>query len=137
MTFPFNFLKLNFALIVGLSVLMFGCATSDSALRESGHVEAYLQGFHDGRHSGMREAGNYFEHIVKDAERFANDTEYRDGWLAGEDEGVRIQQQANLVGDTYSGYKIGKEVDKSKIDADAIGKDVMKGVDTDSLKSLK
>ena len=132
-----NSLKLNIVLALGLSVLMFGCATSDSALRESGHVEAYLQGFHDGRHSGMREAGNYFEHIVKDAERFTKDTEYREGWLAGEEEGVRIQQQANLVGGTYSGYKIGKEVEKSKVDADAIGKDVMKGVDTDSLKNLK
>ena len=65
-----NLLKLKIVLALGLSVFLFGCATSDSALRESGHVEAYLQGFHDGRHSGMREAGNYFEHIVKDAERF-------------------------------------------------------------------
>ena len=137
MTFPFNFLKLNFALVIGLTVLMFGCATSDSALRKSGHGEAYVQGFHDGRHSGMREAGNYFEHMVKDAERFTSDSEYRDGWLAGETEGVRIQQQANVVGGTSSGYRIGKEVEKSKFDADAVGKDVMKGVDTDSLKNLK
>ena len=132
-----NLLKFKIVLVLCLSVFLFGCATSDSALRESGHGEAYVMGFHDGRHSGMREAGNYFEHMVKDAERFTSDTEYREGWLAGEAEGVRIQQQANVVGGSSSGYRIGKEVEKSKFDADAIGKDVMKGVDTDSLKNLK
>ena len=132
-----NLLKFKIVLVLCLSVFLFGCATSDSALRESGHCEAYVMGFHDGRHSGMREAGNYFEHMVKDAERFTSDTEYREGWLAGEAEGVRIQQQANVVGGTSSGYRIGKEVEKSKFDADAVGKDVMKGVDTDSLKNLK
>ena len=132
-----NSLKLNIVLALGLSVLMFGCATSDSSLRESGHNESYVMGFHDGRHSGMREAGNYFEHIVKDTERFTSDVEYRDGWLAGEAEGIRMQEQANIVGGTYRGHVTGKEVEKSKVDVDAIGKDVMKGVDTDSLKNLK
>ena len=68
-----------------------GCETTDTTLRESGRSEAYITGFHDGRHSGMKEAGNYLEHMVKDGKRFEEDAEYRAGWLAGEQEGIRIQ----------------------------------------------
>ena len=89
-------------------------------MREQGHSEAYLQGFHDGRHSGMKEAGNTWEHYVRDHERFAADEEYRDGWIAGEVEGKHLQEQAKTMGDamagTYTGSKIGKEVDKNSPD---------------------
>ena len=124
------------ALIVAFTLFLTGCATSDATLRESGHGEAYIQGFHDGRHSGMKEAGNYLEHMVKDTQRFAEDAKYRDGWLAGEAEGIRIQQEANSASGAYSGYKIGKEVEKSQPDADAIGRDVMKDVDSSTLQNL-
>jgi hypothetical protein len=75
------------ALMVAFPSLMSGCATSDATLREGGHNEAYIQGFHDGRHSGMNEAGNYLEHMVKDTRKFAEDPDYRAGWDAGEAEG--------------------------------------------------
>jgi len=120
-------------LVVGFSVLLTGCETSDATLRKGGHSEAYIQGFHDGRHSGMKEAGNYLEHMVKDTRRFAEDPEYREGWLAGEDEGMRMQKEANAAVGGYHGYKIQKE---SEVDANAIGKDVMKDVDTKSLENL-
>ena len=121
---------------VAVCALLFftGCATSDSSLREQGKSEAYIQGFHDGRHSGMKEAGNYLEHIVKDLDRFETDPEYRNGWLAGEAEGIRMQQQANAASNSYQAGEIAKE---SQPDAKAIGKEAMKDVDTSALKSLE
>ena len=131
----FKSLRCVFALIIALASFMTGCATSDATLRERGLNEAYIQGFHDGRHSGMKEAGNYLEHMVKDIQRFEEDAEYREGWLAGEAEGIRIQQEANAVGGAYSGYGIQKEVDKSR--PDAVGRDYLKGVDPSTLKGLE
>lgn len=120
-------------LVVGFSVLLTGCETSDAALRKGGHSEAYIQGFHDGRHTGMKEAGNYLEHKVKDTQRFAEDAEYKEGWLAGEAEGMRMQKDANAAVGTYHGSKIQKEAEP---DANAIGKDVMKDVDPATLDNL-
>jgi hypothetical protein len=65
--------------------------------------DAYITGFHYARHSGMKEAGNYLEHVVKDRQRFEEDAEYRTGWLAGEQEGIRIQQQADAAVGTAEG----------------------------------
>ena len=112
------------------------CQTSDSNLREQGMSDAYVMGFHDGRHSGMQEAGNFLEHFVQDQTRFETDPEYRTGWLAGEAEGKRIQLEANGAVGVYSAYEIGKEVDKST-DYDKIGKKAVKDVDTSTLKTLE
>jgi len=127
-------------LIIALIVLS-GCQTSDSALREQGNSEAYVLGFHDGRHTGMKEAGNNWEHMVKDIERFDADSEYRAGWLAGEAEGKKLQAQADAIGQaaggTYTNYRVGKEVDKARLNPQAIANDAMKGVDTKELESLE
>jgi len=120
-------------LIIAFTVFLTGCETSDATLRKGGHSEAYIQGFHDGRHSGMKEAGNYLEHMVKDTQRFSKDPEYREGWLAGEAEGKRMQQEANAAVGTYHGNKIRKD---SELDPNAIGKDVTKDVDTKTLENL-
>ncbi len=123
-------------LMMAVCALLFitGCATSDSTLREQGNSEAYIQGFHDGRHSGMKEAGNYLEHIVKDLDRFETDPDYRNGWLAGEAEGIRMQQQANAASNSYQAGEIAKD---SQLDTKAIGREAMKDVDTSELKSLE
>ena len=117
------------------------CGTTDSNLQQQGRSQAYIIGFHDGRHSGMQEAGNDFEQYIKDVERFESDAEYRDGWLAGEAEGKKLQQQATAVGEAaggaYSGYRVGEEVDKAQPHPKKIAKDAMKGVDTEALKSLE
>ncbi len=112
-----------------------GCQTSDATLREQGRSDAYVVGFHDGRHSGMQEAGNFLEHFVQDKTRFESDPQYKEGWLAGEAEGKRIQQEANAAAGVYSSYQIGKEVDRAT-DYKKIGKDSVKDVDTSALKSL-
>lgn len=124
---------------IGL-VTLSACGTSDGALREAGNSEAYIQGFHDGRHSGMAEEGNNFEHFMRDEQRFAADAEYQSGWLAGEAEGKRLQDNATMIGNVaagaYEAVEIDKEVDK-QTDFDRIAEDAVKGVDTSSLESLE
>jgi len=114
-----------------------GCATSDAQLAQSGHNQAYIQGFHDGRHSGMKEAGNYFEHIVKDTGRFADDADYQAGWLEGETEGKRIQQQANAASGAGTASSVGKAVDNAQPHPKKIANEAMKGVDTGDFKALE
>ena len=82
----------------------------------------------------MKEAGNYLEHVVKDVDRFDTDPEYRNGWLAGEAEGIRMQQQADAASSRCQAEEIAKE---SQSDVNAIGKEVMKDVDTSAVKSLE
>jgi hypothetical protein len=121
-----------------LALACAGCETTDSALRDAGKTEAYITGFHDGRHSGMKEAGNYLEHVVKDSQRFETDTEYREGWLAGEQEGIRIQNQADAAVGAGAGYQITKDADKSvEHDIKKAGNEATESVDTESLKILK
>ncbi len=114
------------------------CETTDSALQQSGKSEAFITGFHDGRHSGMKEAGNYLEHMVKDFERFEKDPEYRAGWLAGEQEGMRIQNQANAAVGAAAGYQITRDAEEStEQDISKAGRKATENVDTDLLKGLK
>ena len=135
MVFLSKLRKDAFPWFLAIALFLTGCATSDSTLREHGHSESYIQGFHDGRHSGMAEAGNYLEHVVKNSLRYANDAEYRAGWLAGEKEGKQMQEEANAVAGAYTGSRIKKEYNKSH-DYDAIGRDAMKGVDPISLEPV-
>lgn len=125
--------------LVALTLLLTACGTTDSSLKEQGKSDAYVLGFHDGRHSGMKEEGNNFEHFIQDRQRFEEDPEYRSGWLAGEAEGIKLQDQANMAGNiaagTYSSYQVGKEVDR-QTNYDKIARDAVKDVDTSSLNSL-
>ena len=127
-------------LLSALATALVACETTDTSLRDQGRSETYVMGFHDGRHSGMKSAGNNFEHYIKDQEKFTEDADYAAGWAAGEAEGRRIQQQAQDVGEAlggaYSGYRVGKEVEKNTADPDAIAKDVIKKTDTSGLESL-
>ena len=135
MIFLFQLRKYIFSWVILIALSLTGCATSDSTLREHGHGESYVQGFHDGRHSGMAEAGNFLEHVVKNSQRYANDAEYRAGWLAGEAEGKQMQAEANAAAGAYTDSQINKQYKKSH-DYDAIGHDATKGVDPKSLEPL-
>ena len=122
-------------------LLIASCGTTDSALQDAGRSEAYVTGFHDGRHSGMQEAGNQWEHYIRDHERFDSDADYKAGWLDGEAEGKRLQAQAKAIGEAaggaYTGYRVGQEADKAGPHPEKAAKEAMKGVDTDALKSLE
>lgn len=117
-----------------LTLVLSACGTTDGSLREQGRSESYIAGFHDGRHSGMKEAGNYLEHIVKDTQRFKEDADYESGWLAGEAEGKRIQEQSDAAVNSYNARKIADQAAPNPEDA---AKEAMKGVDTDALKALE
>ena len=117
-----------------LLALSTGCQTSDTTLRDQGRTEAYIMGFHDGRHSGMKEAGNNFEHIVKDIHRFESDQEYKAGWIDGEAEGKRIQETANAASQSYQAGKIADEAGPHPHDA---MKKATKGINTEDLKVLE
>ena len=124
--------------ILALSFVLSACGTTDTTLQQQGHNLSYITGFHDGRHSGMKEAGNHYEQYIKDTERFGSNADYRDGWLAGEAEGKTLQAQAvaagNAAAGAYGAGQTSKEVDKH--DPDKVAKDALKGVDTSALKSL-
>jgi len=126
--------------LITLVLLLSACGTTDSTLKEQGKSDAYVLGFHDGRHSGMKEEGNNFEHYIRDEQRFNENADYRSGWLAGEAEGKKLQDQATMAGNvaagTYSGYQVGKEVDK-QTDYDKIARDAVKGVDTSNMDKLE
>ncbi|MBM7035039.1 hypothetical protein JQC93_01365 [Vibrio sp. 188UL20-2] len=115
-------------------LLSFGCGTSDTALREGGHGDSYIMGFHDGRHSGMQETGNHYEQFIKDEQRFATDQEYQQGWLAGEAEGKKLQSQAATVG---QGLASGYSAHSATQSTDDVAKEAVKGVDTSGLEALE
>ena len=131
--------NLRILFVLAVAILLSACGTTDSTLQQQGHNQSYITGFHDGRHSGLKEAGNHYEHYMKDTERFESDSEYRDGWLAGEAEGKKLQAQAvaagNAAAGAYGAHQIGKEIDKH--DPDRVAKDAVKEVDTDALESLE
>ena len=62
------------------------------------------------------------------------DAEYQAGWLAGEVEGKRMQEQANAASNSYNA---GKAADKAGPHPHDAMKDAMKGVNTDDLKVLE
>ncbi len=121
-----------------IATYLSGCETSDTALQSAGKSEDYIAGFHDGRHSGMKEAGNYLEHVIKDEQRFVENSDYREGWLAGEAEGIRMQQQADAIVGGAEGYRISKEADESTDRAiREAGEEATQGIDTSTLKALE
>ena len=123
--------------LASLLPLLLSCSTSDTTLRESGRSDAYIAGFHDGRRSGMNEAGNYLTRPTKDTRRFADDADYWAGWIAGEREGIHMQNAANVGVGAAGGANVYREAEKAQPNAQAIGNEVMKDVDTSSLKSLE
>ena len=128
--------KIITAILLLLLGVLAGCGTTDTAMREQGRSESYVLGFHDGRHSGMKEEGNVFEQFIRDQSSFENDPEYRDGWLAGEREGQKLQYEANIASASYSDYQAGKAYDRS-YNKDKIDIDALKDIDTSELIELE
>ena len=128
-------------LSAAIAILSVSCATSDSSLREQGRSDAYVVGYHDdfASSTGAVPALDWFCFVFHESAPALVD--YRQGWLDGEVEGKKIQAQAEAVGNaaagSYSGYRLDKEVEKTRPDAEKIAKDAMKDVDTDALKALE
>lgn len=125
------------ALMFGITLVLSACGTSDGALREEGRSVSYIAGFHDGRHSGMSEEGNDFEHYIRDEARFSTDGDYKTGWFAGEIEGMRIQDQSNDFSGTVGGaISSGVTSDNGETDLDKTARDAVKHVDTTGFENL-
>ncbi|WP_394244588.1 hypothetical protein [Vibrio astriarenae] len=120
--------------VCALCLVLLGCVTSDQSLKDSGYNAAYIQGFHDGRHSGMSEEGNDFETYIKDEARYLADKDYQAGWLAGEAEGKELQSQASAIG---KGLATSYPSQSHDDDFDQVAEDVVKGMDTSGLKNLE
>lgn len=86
---------LKAAVLCGLlPLLLTACASRSVPLKYAAHGDAYMIGFHDGRHSGLHAAGHGSALAIKDVTRFERDPAYRQGWLDGKEEGVRIQRES-------------------------------------------
>ncbi len=134
-----GWIVIRILIVISLLLAVTACGTTDSTLQAQGHNDAYIIGFHDGRHSGMREAGNDFEHYVRDQSRYDSDAEYRSGWLAGEEEGRRIQAQAEAVGNAAAaGVSSGSSghYGTSKKDVEKAARKATRNVDTSELEVL-
>ena len=64
-------------------VTLAACVSERDALIEQGFAPAYAEGYDDGCASGSAAAGGLFDDPRKDAERYATDTQYTQGWDAG------------------------------------------------------
>jgi hypothetical protein len=117
-------------------LLVTGCGTTDSQMQQQGHSQAYIMGFHDGRHSGMKEEGNDFEHYIRDESRYTADLDYQSGWNAGEVEGKKLQDQTTAVGTAAATNSINKEAQKQN-DPERAAKQVLKNTDTSGLGALE
>lgn len=124
-------------MIVGLLLALVACGTTDAELQSEGRSQAYIDGFHDGSHSGMEEEGNNFEQYVRDEQRYASEADYRAGWDAGEAEGKKNQDTANAIGEGIAagaGAASSHEADK---DVTHDARQVIKHTDTSDMKALE
>ncbi|MDF4871709.1 hypothetical protein P3571_23705, partial [Vibrio parahaemolyticus] len=62
------------------------------------------------------------------------DSDYRQGWDAGEVEGNKLQKQATAIG---QGMIDNSYEERDVFDPDKVAKDAIKGVNTSELKSLE
>lgn len=106
--------------IAGLMPISLTACTFNSQSLSGSYVgDSYMMGFHDGRHSGLKNAGDASESTIKDVTRFAEDAGYRDGWLAGEKEGQRIEREFRASREIAGKARSRKESDKTQSDKTA------------------
>ena len=75
---------------------------------------------------------------ASEASMAAVEADDREGWLAGEQEGIRIQQQADAAVGAAGGYTISKDAQKSsKQDINKAINSATKDIDTGTLKNLE
>jgi len=87
----------------------------------------------------MKQEGNQYEQFIRDEKRFDGDAGYREGWVAGQEEGKRLQVEAasigNAIGNAYSGAQGNNEVKRNR-DFDSIARDAVNDVDTSGMDQL-
>ena len=106
---------------------------------QQGYPLAYDDGFDDGCHSGNKAGGSLFDQFKKDVNRFENDSQYAQGWSDGfrqcETEQEALQRQVRMG---MEQQRLAEEKKHNQWEEQRhLEREVFKGIDTDSLKSLK
>ncbi|MBV1789447.1 hypothetical protein KQ940_15435 [Marinobacterium sp. D7] len=127
-------LRAKLLMFVLLAPLLLSACSSQSMIGRTFISDSYATGFHDGRHSGLKKGGNASESIIKDLTRFAEDEEYRSGWLAGEQEGMRIEKELRASKGVVSSNKPKKEVEKPPRDNKTVDPELIQDMQTSKLK---
>jgi uncharacterized protein YceK len=126
-------------LVISCLVLLSGCATQKEIMLKQGYPLAYADGFDDGCHSGKKAGGSYFDQFKKDVNRFESDNKYAQGWSDGfrqcESEQEAIQRQIRM---SIEQQELTEQRKNNKLLKQRhLEHEVLKGVDTESLKNLK
>ena len=126
-------------LLISCLVLLSGCATQKEIMIKKGYPLAYADGFDDGCHSGKKAGGSYFDQFKKDVNRFESDNKYAQGWSDGfrqcESEQEALQRQIRM---SIEQQELTEQRKNNKLLKQRhLEHEVLKGVDTESLKNLK
>jgi len=125
--------------IISCLVLLSGCATQKEIMLKQGYPLAYADGFDDGCHSGKKAGGSYFDQFKKDVNRFESDNKYAQGWSDGfrqcesEQEAIQRQIRMSIEQQELTEQRKNNQLLKQR----HLEHEVLKGVDTESLKNLK
>ena len=128
-----------FLFLVFVSTSFSGCASQKEIMIQQGYPLAYADGFDDGCHSGNKAGGSLFDQFKKDVNRFEKDSQYAQGWSDGfrqcESEQEAIQRQMRMA---IEQQKLSEQRESNQLQKQHhLESEVLKGVDTESLKSLK
>jgi len=131
---------MNRMLIIFLVAISFsGCISQKETMIQQGYPLAYADGFDDGCHSGNKAGGSLFDQFKKDVNRFENNSQYAQGWSDGfrqcETEQESLQRQVRMG---IEQQRLAEEKKHNKWKEQRhLEREVLKGVDIDSLKALQ
>jgi hypothetical protein len=130
---------LFFLFLVFVSISLSGCTSQKELMVQQGYPLAYADGFDDGCHSGNKAGGSLFDQFKKDVNRFDDDSQYAQGWSDGfrqcetEQEALQRQIRMGIEQQNLAEQKKHNKWEEQR----HLEREVLKGVDTDSLKNLK
>ncbi|ACJ27486.1 Conserved hypothetical protein [Shewanella piezotolerans WP3] len=124
---------------IAVVFMLSGCVSQHDLMVEKGFPLPYADGFDDGCHSGNKAGGSSFDEFKKDVNRFNNDKQYAQGWSDGfrqcetEQEAAQRQTRMLIEQQQLQEQKKANDINQQR----ALEREVMKGIDTDALKSLE
>ncbi|NOR24258.1 MAG: hypothetical protein GQ542_07665 [Desulforhopalus sp.] len=126
------------AVILSIVVLS-GCVSQKQSMINQGYPLSYADGFDDGCHSGNKAGGSMFEQFKKDVRRFEKDLQYAQGWSDGfrqcetEQEALQRQIRMSIEQQRLIETKKHNQWEEQR----HLENEVLKGVDTNSLRTLQ
>jgi len=86
------------ALAVMAGVMLAACSTPPNPLMPPGQTPAFADGFKDGCQSGRASQDPVAGFYAKNADRFASDKQYAEGWKSGFSKCSFAQQEQDAAG---------------------------------------